>query len=123
MAETIQVVDDDPRSRRLTRALLQLSGYAVIEAVDGEKGVELAKQEKPDLILMDIMMPKMDGYTACDAIKRGKATKGIPVVMLTALGYELNRELAYKLNADGYITKPFSRQELLSAITQFLPTS
>ena len=123
MAETIQVVDDDPRSRRLTRDLLQLSGYAVIEAVDGEKGIELAKQEKPDLILMDIMMPKMDGYTACDAIKRDEATKGIPVVMLTALGYELNRELAYKLSADGYITKPFSRQELLSAITQFLPTS
>ena len=123
MAETIQVVDDDPRSRRLTRDLLQLSGYAVIEAVDGEKGIELAKQEKPDLILMDIMMPKMDGYTACDAIKRSEATKGIPVVMLTILGYELNKELAQKLGADGYIAKPFSRQELLSAITQFLPTS
>lgn len=123
MVETIQVVDDDSRSRRLTRDLLQLSGYTVIEAVDGEKGVELAKQENPDLILMDIMMPKMDGYTACDAIKRDQITKNIPVVMLTALDYKLNRELAYKLSADGYITKPFSRQELLSAITQFLPTS
>ena len=68
-------------------------------------------------------MPEMDGYTACDAIKTDKATSEIPIVMLTAMGYELNKKLAEKLGADGYITKPFTRQELLDKISQFLPTS
>jgi CheY-like chemotaxis protein len=117
------IVEDDPKSMKLTRDLLQVSGYKTIEATDGKQGIELAKAKKPDLILMDIMMPEMDGYTACDAIKADKATSKIPVVMLTAMGYELNKKLAEKLGADGYITKPFTRQELLDKISQFLPTS
>ena len=123
MAKVILVVEDDPKSLVLTRDLLQASGYTTIEAIDGEQGVELAKAKKPDLILMDILMPKMDGYAACHAIKTDKATREIPVVMLTAMGYELNKELAKRLGAGGYITKPFSRQELLDVINQFLPTS
>ncbi len=123
MAKVILIVEDDPKSLKLTRDLLQVSGYTTIEATDGEQGVELVKEWKPDLILMDIMMPKMDGYTACQAIKTDKATAGTPVVMLTAMGYELNKELAKRMGADGYITKPFSRQELLDVISQFLPPS
>ena len=123
MAKVILIVEDDPKSLKLTRDILQASGYTTIEAIDGEQGVESAKAKKPDLILMDIMMPKMDGYTACHAIKTDEATKKIPVVMLTAMGYELNKELAKRLSADGYITKPFSRQELLDVINQFLPIS
>ena len=123
MPKVILVVEDDPKSLKLTRDLLQASGYTTIEAIDGEQGVELAKAKKPDLILMDILMPKMDGYAACHAIKKDKATREIPVVMLTAMGYELNKELAKRLGAGGYITKPFSRQELLDVINQFLPTS
>ena len=122
MAKVILIVEDDPKSLKLTRDLLRASGYTTIEATDGKQGVELAKSRKPDLVLMDIMMPKMDGYLACDAIKKDKVTRGIPVVMLTAMGYELNKELARKLGADGYITKPFTRQELLDVINQFLPT-
>ena len=123
MPKVILVVEDDPKSLILTRDILQASGYTTIEAIDGEQGVELAKAKKPDLILMDILMPKMDGYAACHAIKTDKATREIPVVMLTAMGYELNKELAKRLGAGGYITKPFSRQELLDVISQFLPTS
>ncbi len=123
MEKLILIVEDDPKSMKLTRDLLQVSGYKTIEATDGKQGIELAKAKKPDLILMDIMMPEMDGYTACDAIKADKATSKIPVVMLTAMGYELNKKLAEKLGADGYITKPFTRQELLDKISQFLPTS
>ncbi len=123
MAKVILIVEDDPKILKLTKALLELSGYTTIEATDGEQGVRLAKEKKPDLVLMDIMMPKMDGYTACDAIKKDKATSEIPVVMLTAMGYELNKKLAQKMGADGYITKPFTRQELLDVINQFLPTS
>jgi CheY-like chemotaxis protein len=123
MGKVILIVEDDPKSLTLTRDLLQLSGYTTIEATDGERGVELAKANKPDLILMDIMMPKMDGYTACHAIKEDKATKEIPVVMLTALGYDLNKELARQTGADAYATKPFSRQELMDIISPFLAAS
>ena len=120
MAKIILIVDDDPKSLKLARDLLQISGYKTIEATDGKQGVELAKAKKPDLILMDIMMPNMDGYTACRAIKTDKTTAGIPVIMLTALGYELNKELGKNMGADGYITKPFTRQELLNTTNQFL---
>jgi len=69
---------------------------------------------------MDILMPKLDGYTACRAIKTEQATKAIPVVMLTAVGYELNKKLAKEVGADGYITKPFSADELLRQVKQVL---
>ena len=123
MAKVILIVEDDPKSLTLTRDLLQLSGFKTIEAIDGKQGIELAKSKKPDLILMDIMMPNMDGYTACNTIKKDKETEEIPVVMLTAMAFELNKEFAQRLGADGYITKPFTREELLEVINQFLPTS
>ena len=99
MGKVILIVEDDPKSLKLTRDLLQVSGYTTIEATDGKQGVELAKARKPDLILMDIMMLVMDGYTACYAIKADEATREIPVVMLTAMGYELNKKLAEKMGA------------------------
>ena len=123
MEKLILIVEDDPKIRKLTRDMLQVSGYITIEAPDGKQGVELARARKPDLTLMDVMMPKMDGYTACDAIKADKATSEIPVVMLTATDLELNKERAVKLGADGYMHKPFTRQELLDLISQFFPTS
>ena len=123
MPKVILVVEDEPKSLKLTRDILQASGYATIEATDGKQGVELAKLRKPDLILMDIMMPKMDGYTACHAIKTDQATKAIPVIMLTGVEHELNKKLAKEMGADGYITKPCTHQELLDVINQFLPTS
>ena len=123
MAKVILIVEDEPKVLKLIRDLLQVSGYTTIEANGGEQGIKLAKDKKPDLILMDIMMPKMDGYTACAAIKADEATRKIPVVMLTALGYELNKELAESMGTDGYITKTSGRQELLDVISQFLPTS
>ena len=122
MSKLILIVEDDPKSLKLTRDLLQVSGYETIEATDGKQGVELAKAKKPDLILMDLMMPKMDGYTACSKIKADQATKVIPVIMLTAVGHEFNKKFAMEMGADGYITKPFTREELLDAISRFLPT-
>ncbi len=123
MAKVILIVEDEPKSRILIRDLLEVSGYSTIEATGGEQGVELARAKKPDLILMDIMMPKMDGYTACREIKMDKATKAIPVVMVTSVDFELNKELGRDVGADGYITKPVDRQELLDVISRFLPTS
>ncbi len=119
----ILVVEDNPMDLELVRDLLKVSGYEAIEATDGEQGVELAKKYKPALILMDIMMPKMDGYTACHAIKMDKTTKEIPVVMLTSLDYDLNKALAGDVGASGYLAKPVSRQKLLDVILRFSLTS
>jgi len=123
MAKVILIVEDDPKDLVLIRDLLRLSGFTTIEATGGEQGVELAKSKKPDLILMDILMPKVDGYTACREIKMDKATKAIPVVMVTSVDYELNKELGRDVGAAEYITKPVDRQELLDVISRFLPTS
>lgn len=121
MAKTILVVDDEPRNLKLLRDILQTAGYKTIEATDGKQGIELAKARKPDLILMDILMPKVDGYTACREIKMEKTTQAIPVVMLTSLDYQLNEELSKEVGAAGYITKPIDLKKLLDVIHRFLP--
>lgn len=120
MSKIVLVVEDDPKSMKLTRDMLTVSGYNSIAAVDGEQGVTMAKTQRPDLVLMDIMMPKMDGYTACHAIKTDEATRNIPVVMVTSVGFEMNKKLAEQFGANGYITKPVDRQELINTIKLFL---
>ena len=115
----ILVVDDEQTVRLLVRRFLS-DKFAVLEASDGEEAVDMARKHKPALILMDILMPNVDGYSACYAIKTDEATKAIPVVMLTAVGYELNKKLAETLGADGYITKPFTLEKLLDTIGEFL---
>ena len=83
----------------------------------GQGAINIARAGKPDIILMDMMMPRMDGLTACYVIKTDEATRAIPVIMLTAIGYELNKKLSeYVMGADGYITKPFTREALLEEI-------
>ena len=115
----ILVVDDEENVRRLLRSMLG-NKYIVLEAKDGEVAIDIARSQKPDFILMDIMMPNMDGYTACHTIKQDPVTKTIPVVMLTAAGQELNKKLAQEMGADGYITKPFGLLELLNTVERFL---
>ena len=118
--KTILIADDEETVRSLVIRLLGKS-YKIVEANNGEDAVKVAVNEKPDLILMDILMPKMDGLTACYAIKRNQATKEIPVVMLTAVDYELNRKLSQDvMGAQGYITKPFDAQMLMGMINKFL---
>lgn len=115
----ILIVDDESSVRLLVSSMLG-KDYIVIGANDGEEAIDIAHRQEPALILMDIMMPKVDGYNACYVIKNDPTTKKIPVVMLTAVGYELNRKLANEVGADGYITKPFTLQELLETINRFL---
>ena len=117
--EKILVVDDEENVRRLLRSMLG-NKYIVLEAKDGEVAIDIARSQRPDIILMDIMMPNIDGYTACYTIKQDPATKTIPVVMLTAVGQELNKKLAQEMGADGYITKPFGLLELLNTVERFL---
>jgi len=103
----------------LARRLLS-DKFAILEASDGEEAVDMARKHKPALILMDIMMPNVDGYCACSTIKTDQSTKRIPVVMLTGIGFELNKKLAKEIGADSYMTKPFTSKELLDTISKFL---
>ncbi len=115
----ILIADDEPNIRLLVSGMLSRD-YVVVAASNGEEAIALARRQKPCLILMDIMMPKMDGYAACSILKADPETKAIPVVMLTGVGHELNKKLAKQVGADGYITKPFSMEELLEAVAHLL---
>jgi CheY-like chemotaxis protein len=115
----ILIVDDEPNVRRLVHTILS-KDFTVLEAEDGKQAIDIAGTQKPDLILMDIMMPRMDGYTSCSAIKNDPTTRSIPVLMLTAIGFELNVKLSQQMGADAYMTKPFTSQALLDKIAQFL---
>ena len=116
---TILIVDDEPNIRLLVGNLLG-EDYDVLEASNGVEALHIARRQSPDLILMDIMMPNMDGYSACYAIKNDDLTSKIPVVMVTAVGQELNRMFAQQMGADGYITKPFQAKDLLDTIGRLL---
>ena len=123
MEKKILIVDDNPKNLKLLQALLKMSGYKTIEATNGKAGVKLAKSKKPDLILMDVIMPEMEGFTAAHAIKTDAATGKIPVVMLTSVSPEAVEEFGKGVTTEGYITKPFDPRELISKISQLLPAS
>ncbi len=111
--KTILVVDDEKSIRTLLNINLSKEGYKVIEAVDGQEAVDLAIEKKPDLILLDVMIPKIDGLTVC---KRIKNVMNVPIVMVTAKGGELDKILGLELGADDYVTKPFSVRELIARV-------
>ena len=117
--KTALIVDDEPNVRRLLHTIL-IKNFEVFEGEDGKQAIEIANAQKPDVILMDMMMPKMDGLTACHLIKTDRATKSIPVIMVTAIGFELNIKLSQQMGASGYVTKPFSSQLLLEKIAEVL---
>ena len=117
----VLIVDDEPNVRRLSHKILSKK-FEVFEAEDGKEAIDTANAQKPDVILMDMMMPKMDGLTACHAIKKDPNTKLIPIIMVTAIGFELNIRLSQQMGATGYVTKPFAPQELLDKIGEVLLT-
>ena len=117
----VLIVDDEPNVRRLSHKILS-NTFDVVEAEDGRQAIEIANNQKPDVILMDMMMPRMDGLSACHAIKKAPNTKSIPVIMVTAIGFELNIKLSQQMGATGYVTKPFSSQDLLNKIGEVLLT-
>ncbi|MBE9514700.1 MAG: response regulator [Chloroflexi bacterium] len=115
----ILIADDEPNIRAVVARMLD-KDYIVLEAANGKEAVDIAGRERPDIILMDLMMPEMDGYTACSLIKADQATKMIPVIILTAIGHEFNRKFAMEMGADAYVTKPFTPQVLADAIGPLL---
>lgn len=115
--EKILVVDDEVSIRRILETRLSLIGYAVVTAADGEEALLLYKKEMPKLIILDIMMPKLDGYGVCQEIRK---ESDIPIIMLTALGDVADRITGLELGADDYIVKPFSPKELEARIKAIL---
>jgi DNA-binding response OmpR family regulator len=116
--ETVLIVEDDPTMLRGLKDNFEFKGYKVLTASDGEKGLEAALNAKPDLILLDIMLPKINGYEICRLIREQKLD--MPVIMLTAKGEESDIVLGLNLGADDYVTKPFSIKELLARAAAFL---
>jgi CheY-like chemotaxis protein len=115
----VLVADDESSVLYAVRRILG-NEHSIIEASNGEQAVRLAQTHKPDIIFMDTMMPEKDGLTALSEIRANDATKTIPVIMLTGAGYELNKKLAQSLGASGYITKPFTAQDILDTISNLL---
>ena len=111
--KTILVVDDEKMIRNLLNINLTKEGYNVIEATDGIEAVEMATEKKPDLILLDVMIPKLDGLSVC---KRIKNVMNVPILMVTAKDSEVDKILGLELGADDYVTKPFSIRELIARI-------
>lgn len=114
---TILVVDDDPRYTRLVEVNLITEGYQVRTAVNGQQAVESVAADQPDLILLDVMMPVMDGFTACERIRE---FSNVPIIILTAKGEERDRVRGLDAGADDYIVKPFSAHELLARVRAVL---
>jgi len=116
----ILVVDDEPGIQATLRARLEANGYEVLLASDGETGLQRAREEKPDLILLDLMLPRRDGYSVCRLLKFDNRFQHIPIIMLTARAQERDRSLGQKTGADAYVTKPFDAAHLLETIGRLL---
>ena len=116
----VLVVDDDVFIRRMIEIRLKAADVNVIEAENGEEAVEKTISERPDLIIMDIMMPRMDGFQACEAIRSNTEISGTPILMLTARGQQIDLEKAMALGILEYITKPFSPKELAKKVVKIL---
>jgi len=116
--ETVLIIEDDPTMLRGLKDNFEYKGYTVLTAVDGEDGLNTALNGKPDLILLDIMLPKINGYEVCRLIREEKLD--MPIIMLTAKGQESDIILGLNLGADDYVTKPFSIKELLARAHAFL---
>ena len=117
MAVRILVVDDEPSVTDLLAYNLRKASYEVLTAADGRAALDLARQDKPDLILLDLMLPEMDGLDLCRELRK---TSNVPVIMITARGEEIDRVVGLELGADDYVTKPFSVRELMARIKAVL---
>lgn len=120
MSRRILVIEDHEDNRRIVRDLLTPSGYELIEAVTGEEGVAMAETHRPDLILMDIQLPGLDGYEATRRIKANPALRQIPIIAVTSYALSGDDVKAREAGCDAYVTKPFSPRALLAKIREYL---
>jgi DNA-binding response OmpR family regulator len=120
MARKILVVDDQENIARIVRMMLENKGYATIWAADGAEALRLAKTEEPDLILLDVMLPKIDGFKVCRLLKFDKKYSHIPIVLLTAKSSPGDKQTGREVGADYYLEKPFQPVQLIQVIEQLL---
>jgi len=120
MSKRILVIEDTEDNRRILRDLLTHAGYQVLEAVDGERGVAAAAEHRPDLILMDVQLPVLDGYEATRRIKADPSLQHIPVIAVTSYALSGDEAKARTAGCDGYIAKPFSPRQILAMARKFL---
>ncbi len=118
--KTILLADDDENLRALFQLMLEGEGYRVLSAPDGKVAWEMARQEKPDLVFLDIMMPEMHGYSVCHNIKSDPALKHIKVVMLSSKSFIADHRQAEQVGADGFLSKPVMQEQLVAAVKQYL---
>ena len=116
----ILIVDDEPDLLETIQINLELEGYECLVAYDGFRGFERARQEKPDLIILDVMLPGMNGYKVCRLLKFDEKYKRIPIIMLTAEAQEKDRQTGQETGADVYMTKPFAADKLLAKVKEYL---
>ena len=118
----ILLVDDSGTTLMMEKMILNKGPYDLVTAKDGEEGVAMALQENPDLILLDIVMPKMDGFEACRRLRAEEATKETPIIMVTTRGEVENVEHGYELGCTDYVTKPINSLELMTKVKNYLGT-
>ena len=123
MSGTIAIIEDESNIVELVKYNLDREGYHTISANNGKKGLELVRQELPDLVILDLMMPEMDGITVCKQLRSDSQTKNIPIIILTAKSEEADRVLGLEMGADDYVTKPFSPRELVARVRAVLRRS
>jgi len=121
MARSVLVVDDEPNIVLSLEFLMRQAGYDVRVARDGETALKAIEEDPPALVLLDVMMPKRDGFDVCQAIRANPKWNGVRVVLLTAKGRDIEREKGMALGADDYITKPFSTRDVMQKVKQMLP--
>ena len=118
--DTLLIIDDVPANVKILRAFLHYAEFNVLIAEDGEEGIQVTEHTHPDLILLDVMMPGIDGFETCRRLKADNKTQDIPVIFMTALSETENKVKGFELGAVDYITKPFQRDEVLSRIKTHL---
>ena len=116
----ILVVEDEKSLVEMLKMRLEKEGYSVIASYDGKDGLDKAKKENPDLIILDLMLPVMDGYKVCALLKKDSRYSKIPIIMFTAKAQDSDRELGLEMGADAYITKPFDAAMLLAKIKELI---
>jgi two-component system alkaline phosphatase synthesis response regulator PhoP len=116
----ILIVDDEPDLLETVQINLEIEGYECLVAYDGFRGFERARKEKPDLIILDVMLPGMNGYKVCRLLKFDEKCKHIPIIMLTAEAQPRDRQTGQETGADVYMTKPFSADKLLAKVKEYL---
>ncbi|MCK6452048.1 MAG: response regulator [Alphaproteobacteria bacterium] len=121
MARSVLLVDDEPNIVLSLEFLMRQAGYAVRVARDGDAALKAIEEEPPELVLLDVMMPKRDGFDVCQTVRANPAWKDVRIVLLTAKGRDIEREKGMALGADDYITKPFSTREVMQKLRQMLP--